>query len=88
MFAENHAAFLADFGEDVTLGGAPARGIWDDSYVDALGVQSTGPAFSAFESDLPPNAVGYTLIRNGVTYQIAERQPDGTGWVTLRLTRQ
>jgi hypothetical protein len=51
-------------------------------------VQSTGPAFSGFEADLPPHAVGYALVRGGVNYTIAERQPDGTGWVVLRLTRQ
>jgi hypothetical protein len=85
---ENRTAFVDHFGEDVTIGGVAARGLWDDAYVDALTVQSTGPAFSGFEADLPPNAVGYALVRGGVNYTIAERQPDGTGWVVLRLTRQ
>jgi hypothetical protein len=87
-FTENRTAFLAQFGEDVTIGGLPARGLWDDAYVDSLGVQSTGPAFSGFEADLPPHAVGYALVRGGITYSIAERQPDGFGYVVLRLTRQ
>lgn len=86
MFAEPRAAFLAHWGEDVTIAGQPARGIFWGAYVDALGVSSTAPAFGAWEVDLPAYTVGTsTLVRGGVTYTIVEWQPDGTGWGLLRL---
>lgn len=89
MFEEDRAAFLADFGEDVTIGGQPARGIWYDAYVDALGVASTGPALGAFSVDLPALTVNTTtLVRGAVTYRIVDDQPDGTGWTILRLQKQ
>lgn len=85
---ENQTAFVDHFGEDVTIADVPVRGLWDDEYVDPLGVQSSGPAFGGFESDLPAHDVGTVLVRGGVTYQVATVEPDGTGWVVLRLARQ
>lgn len=57
MFTENRAAFLADFGVDVTIDGQAARGIFDAAYVDALGVASVGPVLLAFEADLDRKSV-------------------------------
>lgn len=89
MFTEDRAAFLADFGEDVLVAGAPVRGLFDAAYVDALGVAAAAPAFSAFEVDLPALTVGLsTVVRGAETYRIVNRQPDGTGWAALILERQ
>jgi len=89
MFTENRAAFLADFGEDVTIGPAPARVIFYDAYVDALGVATTGPAALGFDLDLPAYTVNTTtLVRNVVNYRIIDAQPDGTGVTLLRLEKQ
>lgn len=86
MFAEPRSAFLEHWGEDVTIDGAPARGIYWGAYVDALGVSSTSPGFGAWEVDLPAYTVGASLlVRSGVTYRIVEWRPDGTGWGVLRL---
>jgi len=89
MFVENRAAFLVDFGEDVTIGGAPARVIFSDAYVEPLGVASTGPAALGFDADLPAYTVGTTtLVRGASTYRIINAQPDGTGVSLLRLEKQ
>jgi hypothetical protein len=89
MFTENRAAFLVDFGDDVTIGSQPARVLWSDAYVEPLGVASTGPAALGFDVDLPPYVIGTTtLVREGVTYRITNAQPDGTGTTLLRLERQ
>jgi hypothetical protein len=89
MVAENTAAFLADFGEVAVVDSISVRGLWFDSYLPALDVQATGPAFGAWLADLPSGVTtGSTLVRGATTYRVIEPQPDGTGWTVLRLERQ
>lgn len=89
MFTEDTTAFLADFGEEVLVAGQPVRGIFDEAYIDPLGVASVAPALTTFPALLPAFTVGLsTLVRGVVTYRIVGQQPDGTGGTVLILERQ
>lgn len=88
MFAENHAAFLIDFGENVTLNGASVRVIFDDDYVEPLGVESSGPAVSLWAADAVDVVHGQVLVRAGATYKVRGVRPIDVGWLLLKLERQ
>lgn len=72
--------------------GTPVTGIFAKDYFPAPGqladVESAQPRFACKATSLPDVAQGDTLEVDGVTYKIAEVQPDGTGWLRLVLTKQ
>lgn len=80
-----------DFAQAGTLNGVAVLGIFDNSYltgtVGPAGMASTGPMFILATADVPASPVGKTLITGGVTYTVAEHQPDGTGVSSLMLER-
>jgi len=88
MFVEDHAPFFGDFGVDVTLNGQTVRVIFDDGYAEAFAgmVGGSGPRAVASAS---VNAVaGQVLVHGASTYHVAAVEPDGTGFVLLRLELQ
>lgn len=96
-FDEDFTPFLnqAEFAEMAlySAGGVgPAVGvavIFDLEYqtdLDGL-AGATGPAAHCSVEDVPAAARGDQLIVRGVTYEVVEPQPDGTGWQTLRLRK-
>ncbi len=89
-FVEDLTAFLADFGEAVTLNGVAGTAIFDADYAVANaggGVASTAPVLQLRTADVPALPVGKGVVVRGVNYTIAEHQPDGTGWSLLLLER-
>ncbi len=95
-FAADASLFLAEFGEDVPRnGGATVRVIWDEPGGVAFGklygniddgmVHATKPSVTAVAGTI---AAGDTLLRNGVTYQVADLDPHVDGvFVVGTLTR-
>ena len=61
--------------------------IFDNAYVEAIGMASMEPVAIGKASDFPGVAAGQTLLINGVTYKVDTPQPDGTGLVTLILKK-
>ena len=87
-FVEDFAPFVntADFGSAATWNGATVNGIFDRAYIDPLGnVEGYGPVFQCPAADVPTVAHGDTLIVNSAVYVVRGVEPDGTGWVVLRL---
>lgn len=89
--AENLAPFFAegDFASQATLAGVNVLGIFTDPYamgsVGGLGMATVRPTFALASSDVPADPVGLQLVVGGVSYGIADAQPDGSGVTTLLL---
>lgn len=90
MFSEDLSAYFRtqDFGVAATYDGATTVNvIFDNEYLEQMGVAGTGPAALGRASDFPENtAIGKTLLINGTTYTIRGREPLDDGQiVVLRL---
>jgi hypothetical protein len=74
-----------------SVGGVTINGIFNDSYeaVSPLTgeVELTKPQFNTSVSNVPTAAHGQTLTINSVVYKITGTHPDGTGRVTLILSK-
>ena len=90
-FVEDHALFLADFGQVATIGGVEVRAIFDNGYslgsAGVLGMATTGPMLTLPTASVPANPVGVAALVAGVSYVVAAHEPDGTGMSMLRLER-
>jgi endonuclease YncB( thermonuclease family) len=94
-FVEDLDEFLSvdDFADAATYtpsGGSPATisGIFDGEYVEPLSTESAAPAFGCKASDVPSVADGDALHVRGEDYLVRTVQPDGQGWVVLKLELQ
>lgn len=90
MFTEDLDEFLSDddFAQVARYDDASdVAVIFDAAYVDALGVQSTGPVALGKSSDFPAaSCIGNSLVIDGTTYTIRHREPQDDGaMVLLRL---
>ena len=91
----NNAAFfrLQAFGTEAMIttetSSYSVRGIFENEYetvnVGELGVESSGPKFTAATETLPGVADSDTIKVKEVTYTVRDVEPDGTGITTLRL---
>lgn len=93
-FNEDLLAFLdtADFAVVADYNsGTSVVGIFDAPHeLAALGMSlqaSAKPQFLCRAADVDADPVGKALVVNGITYSIAENQPDGTGMTLLILKR-
>lgn len=86
-FTEDLTVFFqpGDFAHAAALDGVTVNGIFEDEYVSALGVESTGPVFVLRTVDAGAAQHGSTLIVDGVTWSVVGVRPDGTGVTTLQL---
>lgn len=72
--------------DDVALNAAyGCAGIFHQRYIDALGVESTGPAYELPASSAPGVAHGSTLVLGSVTYKVVGVEPLGPDGRTLLL---
>jgi hypothetical protein len=90
VFTENLDAFLdstSGHAHEATYDGATAvKVIFDAAYSPELGVAGTNPIAIGKASVFPAAAVGKTLLVNGVTYTIRNREPQDDGaFVLLQL---
>lgn len=89
--AEDLTPFFAesDFATQATLGGTAVLGIFTDPYaigsVGGVGMATGKPTFAMASSDVPADPVDMALVLGGVSYIVADAQPDGTGVTTLVL---
>lgn len=80
--ARHLADATADFG-----GGLVVDGLFDAPHAAVFGglVSGTRPGFSAPAAELTGILPGAAVTIGGVAYAVAERQPDGAGWLRLDL---
>lgn len=83
-FAEEAMFLHAGSGTQVAI-----EVVFDLAYAAMLDelAAGTGPAAHCCVADAPNAARGDELVVRGVTYEIVEPMPDGTGWQTLRLRK-
>lgn len=70
------------------IAGSEVRAKFDARYLDALGVETAGPALTVASADLPEVTHATAVTVDGVAYRVIGIQPDGTGLTVLRLERQ
>lgn len=81
-FVEHLDAYFADFGIDAVVDGVNVIGIFDDDYIDPLGIAGNSPVLVVPSS---VNAsIGDDVIINGITYTVAEKKTE-SGLVRLIL---
>ncbi len=89
MFVENTAAFFADFGQTVTVGGASVSAIFDNGYalgsVGPIGMASSQPMLTLATANVPASPVGTAVVVAGTNYTVGAHEPDGTGISRLML---
>ena len=89
-FTEDLTPFfrVAEFASSATLDGVSVTGIFDNQYIDTLGVASRQPMFTLPTADAAAATQASVLIVEGVTYRVRSIEPDGTGVTVLMLERQ
>lgn len=76
------------FTAEATLnGGAAFSVIFDEPFVDSLGVASVSPSATCMSADVATAVPGSTLVVDSVSYRVAAVEPDGSGITVLRLHR-
>lgn len=78
----------ADFAVPATYGTATVNGYFDNAYAETLDVAGRAPQFVFATEDAPSMARGQSLVIGGVTYKVANVEPDGTGVTLARLEAQ
>lgn len=93
MFAEDFTAYFADFGVNALVAGVAVRGIFEQAYVSALDIASTGPALILATADAAAAQQDATQVSIldvpyvGPAYTVRGIEPDGTGLTVLRLRK-
>jgi hypothetical protein len=78
--------FLAEFSVAVTLpGDVVVRGLFDNGFVNALGVATGERTLTMKSSDIEGLAHAQAVVVDGVSYKVAQIEPDGTGISVVRL---
>lgn len=95
-FTEDLAPFFADFGVSAIytpVGGVAATitVIFNKDYslpqgVGEVGIPTSAPVATCKTADVSTASRGATLVIDGVTYNVIEVAPDGTGITHLRLS--
>lgn len=90
MFAEPLDVFfnVAEHAVSATLDGVAVAGIFDNEYVDALGMATRQPRFTLKSSAAAAATQASVLVVEGATYRVRAVEPDGTGVTALRLELQ
>ena len=76
---------LSDFAILATVRGRQINVIFDQQYVDTLGVETSQPAATCASSDVADVEQDDSITVDGREYRIIGVQPDGTGVTVLRL---
>lgn len=84
-FSEDLSSFFVDFCVTVTVGGVSVRGIFDNAFIQALGISGTGPVLIVKTASVPSVAQGDAVVISEVNYTVAEIKPDGSGITVLEL---
>lgn len=81
--AEHAVAVFAN--ATAVIGGTSHSVLFENGYVELLGVAGTGPSILGVGSDLSAATQGGSLTVNGTSYTVTAIEPDGTGLTRLRL---
>jgi len=60
-------------------------GIFDNTYYDDAGIESSVPVFTCIATDVSDVLQGANLTVKNVDYQVINARPDGTGITELQL---
>jgi hypothetical protein len=71
---------------------AAPKGVFDERFHSVklsgdMSVDSTDPAFTCAAADVPGVKQGDTVSIRGITYNVVDPQPDGTGLIVLILSK-
>lgn len=82
-------AYMAAFGETVSISGVLVTAIYDDPYLLSLDVSTSMPMIHCITADVSGVAYGSPVIISGASFTgtVREVQHDGTGMSTLILGR-
>lgn len=91
-FTEDLSAFFNadEHAGTAQLNGIDVIGIFENAYVASnggVGMAGSEPIFTLPTVSVPAGPVGLSFVHDGVTYRVAEHQPDGTGVSTLYLEK-
>lgn len=78
---------LQGLGEIITVGAAQVWAVANNDYSEALGASGTQPVALCRSADVAAVTRNSTVVRGGVTYRVANIEPDGTGMTLLRMER-
>lgn len=89
MFAEDLAPFFnsAELATTATLDGVTVNGIFDNAYMEIMGMATRDPMFTLPTASASAASQASVLVVGGVSYRVTSVQPDGTGVTTLTLER-
>jgi hypothetical protein len=84
---EQLAGYFADFGEDVVIGTSSGVVIVDMPTIESADSLARDVLITAAASDFPSAAQGQAVTLRGVSYTVRTVAPDGSGLVTIEVTR-
>jgi hypothetical protein len=92
-FTESTADFINDDTPGYVLasvGGVPVGGLFDDAYLDQLGISGSQPALVCASADVSTAAFGTAVVVNSVSYTVGSKQvsPQDLGQGFSRLLLQ
>jgi hypothetical protein len=83
---EDLTQFFPDFGVSATVGGVALTGIFDNAFLETLGITAgSSPSLLIVSSAAPSATHGTSVVVGGASYTVTAVEPDGTGMALLRL---
>lgn len=79
---------LSDFGENYVVNNRTYTGIFDNEYIDELGMSGSVPILTCRTKDIATVDRGNTLFVRDSNYTIKEKQPDELGLTIIILQKQ
>ena len=77
------------FSESIRYNGATVSAIFDDEYIDPLGIGGSEPSITLYETAVTSPAENDTVVRDSVTYLVVGPViNEGGGLIRLRLEKQ
>lgn len=87
MFAEAFSGYFVDFGETVVIGTSTGTAIVDAAVDEFSRVLASAVILTAAATEFPAAAAGQSATVRGVSYTVRTVEPDGTGIVSLRVSK-
>jgi len=84
----DRVGMLSDFGESYTVNNRQYTGIFDNEYIEELGVSGSVPVLNCRTKDVATVDRGDTLYVRDSNYTVKEKQPDELGLTILILQKQ
>ncbi len=90
MFTENLSEFFdpTEMADNATIGSTTVAGVFDNQFVEVLGIESLRAVFTCAQASVPSIAHGDALSIKSTSYKVVGVQSDGTGLTQLILEKQ